>query len=57
MTAPRVNFTFTLTVDDKKRLDKYNAQTGIPIGEVLRRLTDEFFAGRIKTNALPPAKP
>lgn len=57
MTAPRVNFTHTMTVDEKKRLDKYNAQTGIPIGEVLRRLTDDFFAGKIKTNSLPPVKP
>lgn len=57
MTAPRVNFTMTMTESQKKQLEKYSDQTGVPIGEVIRRLTDEFLAGRIKTNALQPVKP
>lgn len=56
MTAPRVNFTMTMPEDLKKKLEKYSDQTGVPIGEVIRRLSEEFLAGRVKTNALQPVK-
>lgn len=56
----RTNFTMTVDPDLKKKLVNYSEKTGVPQGVVFQRLADEFFAGRIKTNALPalpPAKP
>ena len=57
MSSPSINFTMTMHKDLKKRLESYSTATGVPIGEVLRRLSDEFLAGRVKTNALPAVKP
>jgi hypothetical protein len=57
MTTPSKNFTMTMPDPLKANLEKYSNDTGVPIGEVLRRLAEDFFAKRIKTNSLPAIRP